>query len=158
MAKIMKTDWYFIIPASMIFFSSLIITFRDFVQIQETNYRLGFVTVGLGLFITGLALRITAKRTLGKYYTYVLRTGRRTKLIKYGIYEHVRHPIYLAVLVYTPAIPLLFSSLCGFLIMLGLIPCVLYRIEIEERMLFEEFGDEYRDYVQNSERLIPHIY
>lgn len=154
----MKTDWYFIIPAAVIFFSSLTITFWDFVQIQETNYRLGFVAVGLGLFTTSFALRIAAKRTLGRYYTYVLRNGQKTNLVNYGIYKHVRHPIYLAMFIYTSAVPLLFSSLYGFLIMLGLIPCVLYRIEIEEKMLVEEFGDEYRDYMQNSKKLIPYIY
>jgi protein-S-isoprenylcysteine O-methyltransferase Ste14 len=42
--------------------------------------------------------------------------------------------------------------------MLLLIPCILYRIRIEESMLVERFGDEYRNYRQTSKKLIPYLY
>jgi len=62
------------------------------------------------------------------------------------------------VLVYDPGIPLVFSSLYGFLITLALIPLILYRVEIEERMLIERLGDEYRAYMRRTKKLIPFIY
>ena len=34
----------------------------------------------------------------------------------------------------------------------------LYRIRIEERALFESFGDEYFEYAQGTKRLIPNVY
>ena len=159
MIETIKADRYFIILATLIFFSALFVTLCDFVQIQKMMYRLGSVNIiGLGLFSTGIAIRIVAKRTLGKYYSYGLKTLPEHKLIKHGIYKYIRHPIYLAMFMYGPAIPLIFSSFYGFLVMLGLIPCTLYRIKIEEKMLIEKFGDEYLEYMRHSKKLIPYIY
>jgi len=42
--------------------------------------------------------------------------------------------------------------------MLGLILLILYRIKIEERMMLEEFGEEYREYMKESKKLIPYLY
>jgi len=154
-----REDWPFIILASLIFFSALLVTLWDFVQIQEMTYRLSLVSVvGLGLFVIGVSIRRVAKRTLGKYYSYGLRTLLNHKLIKHGIYKHIRHPCNLAMLIYSHAIPLIFSSLYGFLLMLGLIPCTLYRIKIEESMLIAKFGNEYREYMKKTKKMIPLIY
>jgi protein-S-isoprenylcysteine O-methyltransferase Ste14 len=64
----------------------------------------------------------------------------------------------LAALIYTPAIPLVFSSGYGFLVMLGIIPLFIYRIRIEEKMLIEKFGDEYLQYMKRTKKLIPFFY
>ncbi len=55
-------------------------------------------------------------------------------------------------------VPVYASSLYGLLTMSALIPLVLNRIRIEERMLIEEFGDAYRTYRQTTHKLIPFIY
>ena len=60
--------------------------------------------------------------------------------------------------IYTPAIPLVLSSVYGFLVMLGIVPLFLYRIGIEEKMLIEKFGDEYLQYMKRTRKLIPLIY
>ncbi|MHA1505994.1 MAG: methyltransferase family protein [Candidatus Asgardarchaeia archaeon] len=80
------------------------------------------------------------------------------KLIRAGIYKHIRHPCYLAMILYSLGIPLLFSSLYGFLIMLLLIPCVTYRMKIEERMLIKYFGEEYIEYMKETKRIVPYVY
>lgn len=154
-----KADWGFIISATLIFVLALLVTAWDFIQIQKMIYRFSIVNaVGLILFLIGVAIRLVGKRTLGKYYSYGLRTLPNQVLIKHGIYRHVRHPITLAAIVYDIGIPLFFSSLYGFFIMLGLIPLMLYRIKIEERMLLEKFGDEYREYMKKTKKLVPFIY
>jgi protein-S-isoprenylcysteine O-methyltransferase Ste14 len=114
--------------------------------------------VGLVLFVVGVAIRGVGRITLGKYYSYGLRVLPDHKLIKHGVYRYIRHPISLAAIIYGVGIPLFFSSLYGFLIMLGLIPLILYRTRIEEKMLIEKFGDEYRDYMKKTKKLIPFIY
>lgn len=157
--KTKREDWVFIVPASLAFFSALFVTVWDFVQVQGMIYSFGIVNaVGLGLFFIGFPMRRVAKRTLGKYYSYGLRTLQDHELFKHGIYKHIRHPVSLAMLVYSPGIPLFFSSLYGFLLMLGLIPCALYRIRIEENMLLEKFGEEYREYMKKTKKIIPFIY
>jgi protein-S-isoprenylcysteine O-methyltransferase Ste14 len=54
--------------------------------------------------------------------------------------------------------PVFAGSLHGLLTMSALIPVLLYRIRIEERLLTEEFGDAYRSYRDATSKLIPFIY
>ena len=121
--------------------------------------RLSLVNVaGLCLFLIGVYIRVVAMRTLGKYFLTDLRTLQNHRLIKHGIYRHIRHPAYLGTLLFTIGIPLIFSSLYGLLLMLTLFPSYLYRIRIEESVLLEELGDEYREYMKKTKRIIPFIY
>lgn len=154
-----REDWFFIVPAILIWISSLSITAWDFIKLQECIFKLSTVSVlGLILFITGLIIRIAAKRTLRQNYSRILNISEDHRLIKHGVYKYIRHPIYLGAMLYTPGIPLLFSSMYGSIIMMALIPFLIYRIGIEEEMLIEEFGDEYREYMDNTKKLIPYIY
>ena len=154
-----REDWIFVVLASLVFSLALLVSFWDFVTVQGMVFRFNVFTVlGLILFVVGVGIRLAGKRALGRYYSYGLRVLPDHKLITGGIYGRVRHPISLAVLIYDPGIPLIFSSLYGFLITLALIPLILYRITIEERMLIQKFGDEYRDYMRRTKKLIPFLY
>lgn len=154
-----KADWAFVISATSVFVFALILTAWDFIYVQKATLQLGAVNaLGLILFCAGVVLRVVARVTLGRHYSYGLRILPNHKLITHGVYRHVRHPISLALLIYSPAIPLIFGSFYGFLVMLGLVPLILYRIRIEERMLIEKFGDVYRGYMKKTKRLIPFIY
>jgi len=156
MFKTKKEDWYFIVISSLIFFLAIIVSIWDFIFIGKINF--GIINVlGLILFLIGLTIRLIGKRTLGKYYSYALKTSPDHELIQKGLYRYIRHPIYLAVIIYGLGVPLFFSSLYGFILLLGLIPLILYRI-IEERMLLDEFGEEYKEYMEKSKKLIPFLY
>jgi len=95
---------------------------------------------------------------LGKYFSSGLKTSEKHELIKHRIYRHVRHPAYLGSLPLSLGISLIFSSLYGFFLMLGFIPCFLYRIKIEENTLLEKFGNEYREYMKIIKKIVPYIY
>jgi len=152
-----RADLIFIIPATLIWILALLVTAYDFVQFQGMIYRFAIVnSVGLGLFSVGISLRLLSRFTLGKHYSYGLKPPER--LIKHGVYRFVRHPIYLALFLYSLGIPLIFVSLYGFILSLGFIPLVSYRIRIEEKMLTEKFGDEYKEYVGKTKKIIPFIY
>ena len=154
-----REDWGFVIPATLVFSLGLLATGWDFVFVQRMIYRFDIMNlVGLAIFVVGVFLRLMARRTLGKYFSHGLRTLQKPELIKHGIYKHVRHPANLGSLLLGPGIPLIFSSLYGFFVMLGLIPCFLYRIRIEERMLLEKFGNEYMEYMKKTRKIIPYIY
>jgi protein-S-isoprenylcysteine O-methyltransferase Ste14 len=154
-----KADWYFVIPAMLIWIAALIVTAWDFIQIQPAAYRFSFINlVGLSCMLTGVFVRRLARRDLGKYFSAGLRTLEDHRLIKDGIYKHLRHPAYSGSFLFCFGIPLLFSSLNGFLVMLALIPCFLYRIKVEEKMLVEKFGNEYLDYMKGTKKLLPYVY
>ena len=157
--KTLKTDQSFMVSATLIFVIGLLVAVWDFIQLQKAIWTLGLLNgVGLAVFVGGTVLRQVGKRTLGRSYSYGLRTLKDQKLIQHGVYRHIRHPITLAAIIYTPAIPLVLSSLYGFLVMLGIVPLFLYRIGIEEKMLIEKFGPEYVEYMKRTRKLIPFLY
>jgi protein-S-isoprenylcysteine O-methyltransferase Ste14 len=159
MFQTLRADVGFVVSATIVFFLGLAVTMWDFWHIQGMIYRMGIVNVvGFLLFSVGVLLRAVGKITLGKYYAYGLRILPDHKLIKDGVYRYIRHPISLAAIIYTTGIPLIFSSLYGFVIMLGIVPLILYRLRIEEKMMLEKFGDEYREYMEKTKKLIPFIY
>lgn len=154
-----KKDWYFIIPASAIFLIALLVTFWDFFMFQKATYQLRFVNItGLVMCVLGVAIRIMARKTLGKSFTCGLKIPKDHRLTKSGIYKHIRHPAYTGSMLFSEGLPLVFNSVLGFLVMLPLLLFFLYRIRIEEDMFIREFGDEYREYRLRSKKLIPYIY
>jgi protein-S-isoprenylcysteine O-methyltransferase Ste14 len=50
------------------------------------------------------------------------------------------------------------SSPLGFVVMFLLVPYLVHRITLEEKMLVEHFGSEYQEYMKTSKRLIPFLY
>jgi protein-S-isoprenylcysteine O-methyltransferase Ste14 len=154
-----RGDWKFIFSASLIFVLALLVTSYDYVQSQRSVGYLGIVQIaGLILSCMGILLRVVARKTLGKYFSSRLRISEEHKLIKNGIYKYIRHPAYLGSLLFSIGVPMLFLSLYGTLLMLGLFPLFLYRIRIEERMLIEKFGAKYRKYMEKTKKIIPFIY
>ncbi len=141
------------------YFCGSLVSVLDFIMIQQAAYHFDFVSlVGFVLLTAGLGTRLQATRTLGRYFSPTVRVLPKHKLIKHGIYRHVRHPIYLGSLLAFFSIPLIFHSLYGLLVTTLAIPFILYKIRAEEQMLIEKFGDEYRDYIKNSKKLIPYVY
>jgi protein-S-isoprenylcysteine O-methyltransferase Ste14 len=52
-----------------------------------------------------------------------------------------------------------YSSLAGVVsILFALLPCMIYRIHIEDGLLAEHFGRQFDQYCQKTKRLIPGIW
>jgi protein-S-isoprenylcysteine O-methyltransferase Ste14 len=159
MLKTIKADWYFIIPATIVWLAALVVIGWDFIVLQGADFRFGVMAlIGCCAMLAGLGLRAAARRGLRKQFSYALRTLEDHRLVTQGIYRSIRHPAYLGDMLFHFGLAWLFSSLYGFLVMLLLVPCFIYRIRIEEGMLVEKFGDEYRHYQWNSKKLIPRLY
>ena len=108
------------------------------------------------LTVVGMFLFIV---TLFKNYsgTVVIHEGH--KLVTHGIYVFVRNPMYFGgIIAIVFGLPAYAQSLRAFLVALLLIPILLNRIRLEEELLTEHFGDEYREYKASTKRLIPFVY
>ena len=114
--------------------------------------------VGLALVVIGLTITLVAAGTLRRFYSSTLVVREDHQLITHGVYRFTRHPIYLGAIMVLIGMPVCVSSLYGLLTMSALIPLVLNRIRIEERMLTDEFGDAYRTYQEATSKLIPFTY
>jgi protein-S-isoprenylcysteine O-methyltransferase Ste14 len=151
---------YFALPGLLVFTAGLVVCGCDLVG-RQGNLYIGSVQsiVGLALLIIGLIIMIVSQATLWRNYssTVVIREGHQ--LITHGIYRFTRNPIYLGgIMAVCIGIPLYTSSLYGFLTMLILIPIILNRVRMEERILSEEFGDAFQKYKETTKKLIPFIY
>jgi protein-S-isoprenylcysteine O-methyltransferase Ste14 len=152
----------FALPALLIFTAGLFVTLIHILLLlgnSQPLFTLSLLTLlGLALAITGYTIMFTAVATLRRYYSSSLVIREDHQLITHGIYRICRHPIYFGVLLVAIGLPLLIGSLLGMLIMFCLVPVVLNRIRLEERLLIEQFGDAYRTYSETTRKLIPYIY
>ncbi len=150
---------YFAIPALLVFTAGLVVSARDLVRQQGSLYILSVQSVvGLALIAIGLTNNIVAQVTLWRFYSSTLVIKEDHQLITHGVYRFTRHPIYLGVIIVCIGVPVYTSSLYGLLTMSALIPIILNRIRMEERLLSEEFGDAHRTYKETTSKLIPFIY
>jgi protein-S-isoprenylcysteine O-methyltransferase Ste14 len=86
--------------------------------------------------------------------TLIIREGH--ELITRGIYGIIRHPMYASQWIFSIATPLLLQNwIAGFLNLLVFIPFYLLRVQAEDQMMLEQFGDQYRSYVQKVGGLFP---
>ena len=116
---------------------------------------------------TGLALGLfsvflnawshkTLSERLGEDFDPVMRLLKVPALVKEGPYAKMRHPIYLAFLLMQISVMLLTSNWLIGLSGIAIIGAViLIRIPEEEKLLIEQFGDEYRQYMKNTGALLP---
>ncbi len=156
---IRKDILQFAIPAIIIFFIELIFCVDSLVkQLQNLSMFPVQRIIGLALFIIGLIIMIVGQATLWRNYsgTVVIRVDHQ--LITHGIYRFTRNPIYLGAIMVFTGLPVYTASLYGFLIMLLLIPLILNRIRLEEKLLTEEFQDAFGKYKESTKKLIPFIY
>jgi protein-S-isoprenylcysteine O-methyltransferase Ste14 len=93
--------------------------------------------------------------TLGRFWSPCLQLRPDYRLITDGPYARIRHPMYSAILGWMMSlglvaanwIPLAFAALAALNFIL--------RIQPEEKMMLQQFGDEYREYMKRTGRLFP---
>lgn len=156
---IRKDLFSFLIPWVTIMCLAMALALWEFTRGGDPEITLSasFIT-GVLLILLGLPISLVAVITLRRSYSSSMIIREDHELIRHGIYRHVRHPVYLGTTVGLLGLPLCLSSLYGFVTMLLLIPLFLNRIRMEEGLLIEEFGEEYRSYRETTKKLIPFVY
>jgi protein-S-isoprenylcysteine O-methyltransferase Ste14 len=115
--------------------------------------------IGLALMAAALMLFHATHRQLGKNWSVTLDTRQTHQLVATGVYSLVRHPMYsafwLLALAQATLIPNWIAGLSG---ILGWGILFFLRVEREERLMLETFGDEYRGYMRRTARVVPWVY
>jgi len=114
---------------------------------------------GFGLILLGVALFVWARRTLGSNFSGHVSVKKGQELVRSGPYKYIRHPAYAGYLLMALGISLGYSSLAGLTsVLLLLIPSVVFRLQLEEKLLSGQFGGDYEDYTKKTKKLIPGVW
>jgi protein-S-isoprenylcysteine O-methyltransferase Ste14 len=114
---------------------------------------------GLVFLAVGLAIRLTAVISLGRFFSANVAIREDQQLQTGGLFRLVRHPSYFGLLLILVAIAIHTHNWIGFaIILISSFLALSYRIHVEEQALRAAFGSSYEDYSGRTKRLIPGIY
>jgi protein-S-isoprenylcysteine O-methyltransferase Ste14 len=114
---------------------------------------------GVVLCVAGLVLRYWARRVLGRFFTIGVVRQEGHSVIRTGPYRRVRHPGYLAFVMFYLGLPLVVGSWFGLLVLsLPALAIFVWLIVVEDHKLEEELGADYARYKGESARLLPGIW
>lgn len=114
---------------------------------------------GLVIFLFGLVLRWCAIFQLKKAFTVDVAISKDQALKTEGLYKKIRHPSYTGFLLILVGLSIAMCNIISFLFITVLnFITISYRILVEERVLTEEFGDDYIKYKSTTKKIIPGIY
>lgn len=103
-----------------------------------------------------LYLFAASSSALGKNWSLEARMRTDHQLIRNGPYARVRHPIYLGMLLFLLGLAVAFGH---WLQLIVAVPLFLFgtsiRTTLEDRLLEEQFGQEFTDYARSTPALIP---
>ncbi|MFQ6125068.1 MAG: methyltransferase family protein [Candidatus Heimdallarchaeota archaeon] len=145
-----KVDWSSLLFA-LTFGINIIIGFFDPIKLTFPK------EIGVILFILSWLLFI--------YVLFYLRTGffgdtkpKLDILITKGPYRFCRHPLYLSFILMILSIGLMLRSILSlvFTVLLS-IPTMVYRANIEDKLLKDKFGEEWENYAKNIGILGPKL-
>ena len=146
-----RTHLYIILPVllfiQIVILDSLIFNFSTF--LQEYIHLIIRIVLCIFFLTWGIIFFMLSHRAVFP------EESEEKKLVKTGLYAHVRHPMYIA----TPLIFIAFFLLTMSLI--SIVPLVIYVILFRSVMNFEErelekiFGQEYLDYKKKVLRWLP---
>ncbi len=122
------------------------------------NYRLPPWLGWFGAFLLVCALFVFARAhiDLKSNWSPTLEIFANHTLVTNGIYHYIRHPMYASQWLWVIAqILLLQNWLAGPIDLLVFIPFYFLRVQAEEKMMLDRFGDQYRDYMQKTGGIVP---
>src|SRR5436853_5616700 len=125
----------------------------------EYPLRLGPLIAGTMCLVVGLWLLHRSHADLGTNWSITLQVREHHQLVTHGVYQCIRHPMYSALFLYSVGQVLVVPNwIAGpsYLITFGIL--FVFRIRDEERMMREEFGDDYATYMAKTKRLVPGVW
>ena len=134
----------------------LVYIFTPWLSFADYSPPLWFTICGIAVTAVGLYLFWRAHADLGRNWSSSLDIHEAHKLITQGVYQRVRHPMYSASwLMYLGQVLFLSNWIAGLGGLVGFALLYFLRVSKEEDMMLHEFGDQYRQYMSTTGRIIP---
>ena len=114
---------------------------------------------GISLMIIGISIRLIVIFSLKSLFNANVAIHHDHKLKTDGIFKMVRHPSYAGSLLTFLGLGLTLGNWLSLVIVFIPVLCAfLYRINIEEKALINNFKEEYVDYQKRTKKLIPFVF
>ncbi len=114
------------------------------------------IWIGAVVLMTALWLFWRSHADLGQNWSPTLEIRSEHRLVTCGVYRTMRHPMYTAIFLFSIAQALLLNNwIAGFSAFATFFPLYVVRRPREERMMIDQFGEEYEAYMKRSRRLFP---
>ena len=114
--------------------------------------------VVVGLMAGAIGLFVASSSALGRNWSLVARTRTDHELIRSGPYARVRHPIYLAMLLFLVALAIGLGHWGQLLLASPLfLAGTKIRTDAEDRLLEQSFGETFRQYRTATPAIFPRI-
>jgi len=115
--------------------------------------------IGLAIILLGVVLRLLVIRSMGVLFTVDVTIRKEHKLKTDGFFKIVRHPSYFASLLSFIGFGIFLNNWLSLAVVFIMIFMAFSRrIQIEENVLIDRFGDAYLEYKKRTKRIIPFIY
>ena len=112
------------------------------------------IWIAIVLFLTSMVIRLIAQLTLSRPWSFTLETSENHRFIQNGIYSLIRHPIYVSLIFWAIAQPVLLQNyLAGLSGPAAVLLIWVIRVPREEALMIGAFGDEYRSYMEKTGRV-----
>jgi len=103
--------------------------------------------IGTLLLVPSIILFAIARIQLGSSFQV---SAEANNLVKTGLYKKIRHPVYLFGLIFLLGIIIITQKFPLFIVWAVVIVLQVKRIQKEEKVLTEKFGQEYLDYKEQT--------
>jgi protein-S-isoprenylcysteine O-methyltransferase Ste14 len=111
--------------------------------------------VGFAWGLASLGFLAWTQTALGKEWSPQLQLREEHHLVTTGPYARIRHPLYAAGLGYMTSLALVTANWVFIVFAVAVIVGLATRVPKEEKMMIEEFGEEYKVYMQRTGRFFP---
>ena len=116
------------------------------------------ILLSIPFLSVGLIVIWLSHKDLGENWSVTLELKQDHSLVTNGIFKHVRHPMYLAIWLCAIGQALCIPNYLGGLgALVGWAFLYFVRINREEQMMIEKFGESYRIYMVKTKRLVPYV-
>ncbi|MCA0986489.1 methyltransferase family protein [Guptibacillus algicola] len=116
-------------------------------------------SIGILIYGGGILLRYWGIKELGQFFSRDVIVEDDLELVSSGPYRKLRHPLYTGLLLILIGFPIYMGVWIGVIVTaLLVLPMLLYRISIEEKMMSKSIGVGYEEWGKSRNRLIPYIY
>jgi protein-S-isoprenylcysteine O-methyltransferase Ste14 len=141
----------FFVP--FVWIATPVFAFADY-PLRPVPFIAGSLCLALGLW-----LFYRSHADLGTNWSITLEVREGHQLVTRGVYRHVRHPMYSALLLYSLGQALVLPNWVAgpsYIVPVGLL--VALRIGPEEQMMLVEFPKDYEAYARRTSRLVPGVW